>query len=95
MNTIVGCTIVFNFLLLAIMEKIDKALAVVLRKQRERKKISQEDLAFLANVHRTYISQLERGLKSITLKTLIKITDALEIDIIEFIKEVNNELETV
>lgn len=95
MNTIVSCTIVFNLLLLTIMEKIDKALAVVLRKQREHKKISQEDLAFRANVHRTYISQLERGLKSITLKTLVKITDALEIDIIEFIKEVNNELETV
>ncbi|MEK6615021.1 MAG: helix-turn-helix transcriptional regulator [Bacteroidota bacterium] len=74
------------------MEKIDTALANVLRKLREKKDISQEELSFRAELHRTYISQLERGLKSVTVKTLVRITDVLEIDIDDFMKMVKNEL---
>ena len=39
---------------------------------------SQEVLADRAGVHRTYVSQLERGLKSPTLAVLIKLAEALE-----------------
>ena len=38
---------------------------------------SQEVLAERAGVHRTYVSQLERGLKSPTLAVLMKLADAL------------------
>ena len=72
-------------------EQIDKAIAKVLKKLREQKKLSQEQLSFQADLHRTYISQLERGVKSITVKTLLKITTALNIDIVDFIKMVQNE----
>jgi len=58
---------------------IDIAIAKVLKRVREEKGISQERLAFNANLHRTYISQLERGIKSITVKTLFKITKFLNI----------------
>lgn len=75
------------------MEKFDRAIANVLKELRENKKISQEQLSFEANLHRTYISQLERGLKSVTVKTLAKITNVLQIDIDIFIKKVMNELE--
>ena len=40
--------------------------------------ISQEELAFRAEVHRTYISQLERGLKSPTLNMMLKLSRALK-----------------
>jgi len=40
--------------------------------------ISQEELAFRAEVHRTYISQLERGLKSPTLSMILKLSRALK-----------------
>lgn len=73
------------------MEKIDKAIAHVLRELREQQQLSQEQLSFGADLHRTYISQLERGLKSITVKTLLKITDALQIDIDVFMKKVSDE----
>ena len=73
------------------MEKIDQALANVLRELRERNQLSQEQLSFAADLHRTYISQLERGLKSITVKTLFKITNALQIDIDVFMKKVVDE----
>ena len=73
------------------MEKIDQAIANVLREIREKKELSQEQLSFDAELHRTYISQLERGLKSVTVKTLIRITTALEIEIDVFMKKVINE----
>jgi len=74
---------------------IDLAIAKILKKAREKKGISQEQLAFKADLHRTYISQLERGLKSITVKTLFKITESLEVEIDEFIKLVADELENI
>jgi len=40
--------------------------------------ISQEELAFRAEVHRTYISQLERGLKSPTLSVILKLSRAMK-----------------
>ncbi len=39
--------------------------------------LSQEELGFRAEVHRTYISQLERGLKSPTLSVMLKLAHAL------------------
>ena len=39
--------------------------------------ISQEELGFRAGVHRTYISQIERGIKSPTLSVILKLTRAL------------------
>lgn len=39
--------------------------------------ISQEELADLASIHRTYVSQIERGLKSPTIVILAKLAKAL------------------
>jgi transcriptional regulator with XRE-family HTH domain len=41
---------------------------------RKRLGISQEELAFRAAVHGTYISQLERGFKSPTLHVMLKLS---------------------
>jgi transcriptional regulator with XRE-family HTH domain len=73
-------------------EKIDQSIAIVLRELREKKGLSQEQLSFDADLHRTYISQIERGIKSITVKTLFKITKALDIGIDVFMNKVLNEL---
>ena len=51
---------------------------VVLREARTEKGFSQEELADHAGLHRTYISQIERGVKSPSLRSLAQITDALE-----------------
>ncbi len=53
------------------------AVGSILREHRERLGISQEELAERAGVDRTYISILERGLKSPTLETLGKICSVL------------------
>lgn len=53
---------------------------------RKEKNISQEKLAELAGLHRTYIGMIERGEKNITLKNIYKISIALKINIIELFK---------
>lgn len=54
-----------------------KSFAEVLREARQEKGLSQEELADRAGLHRTYISQVERGLKSPSLRSLEQIANAL------------------
>lgn len=56
------------------------------------KGISQEDLAYKANLDRTYITYVENAKKNVTIETLYKITQALEISLSDFfdIEETNN-----
>jgi transcriptional regulator with XRE-family HTH domain len=55
-------------------------------------KLSQEKLAEMANIHRTYISQIERGLKSPTLEVIFAICKALSVKPHDFIKGIEDEL---
>jgi transcriptional regulator with XRE-family HTH domain len=54
-----------------------KAFGQALRARREALDLSQEELAFRSEVHRTYISELERGIKNPSLTTLEKLAVAL------------------
>lgn len=51
------------------------------QKYRKAQKLSQEKLAELAGVHRTYIGMIERAEKNITLCNMEKIADALKVKI--------------
>lgn len=53
----------------------------LIRYYREMKGLSQEDLAFESGLHRTYIGQVERAEKNVTIKSLEKIAQALDLDI--------------
>lgn len=46
---------------------------------RKIQKLSQEELAERADLHRTYIGMIERGEKNVTLLSIIKISRALNI----------------
>lgn len=54
-----------------------RAFGQALRAHREALDLSQEELAFRSEVHRTYISELERGIKNPSLTTLQKLAVAL------------------
>jgi transcriptional regulator with XRE-family HTH domain len=60
----------------------------VLRELRRNRAISQEKLAFNSGYHPTYISQLERGKKSPSLRTIISLADALRSSASEILKRV-------
>jgi transcriptional regulator with XRE-family HTH domain len=53
------------------------------RQLRKNNNLSQEELSFKANLHRTYIGMIERAEKNITLVNIEKIAKALNVDIKE------------
>ncbi|MFA5330559.1 MAG: helix-turn-helix transcriptional regulator [Prolixibacteraceae bacterium] len=57
------------------------------REIRKGKNLSQEDLSFKADLHRTYIGMIERAEKNITLINIEKIALALDVDIKELFNE--------
>ena len=59
------------------MPEINKKVGLNIRKYREKKDWTQEQLAFEANLHRAYIGHIERGEKNIGIKNLEKIAKAL------------------
>lgn len=62
------------------MAKKDHALVRLganLRKAREAKEWSQEELAYQCGVHRTYVGSVERGEYNVTILTLRKFTKSL------------------
>lgn len=51
------------------------------KKYRLQSKLSQEKLGELTGLHRTYISDIERGLRSISLNNIEKLSKALNVEI--------------
>lgn len=49
------------------------------------KGISQEELASIAGVHRTYVGMIERGEKNITLITMKRFSEALGVHVAELV----------
>ncbi len=60
------------------------AFGIVLRKLRKERRLSQEALAFESGMERNYISLLELGRNSASVKMIFKLTRALEIGVAEF-----------
>ncbi|MFY7804637.1 MAG: helix-turn-helix domain-containing protein [Limnoraphis robusta] len=77
------------------MANINEALGQVLVKYRAIAKISQEELADRAGIHRTYVSQIERGLKSPTLSVLFQIATSLNTTASVLIAEVEQTLNDI
>jgi transcriptional regulator with XRE-family HTH domain len=57
-----------------------------IREHRLRLNLSQEDLADVAGLHRTYIGAVERGERNISFINILKIAKAIEIDPGELLK---------
>ena len=60
--------------------KVGKRIKVL----RNKLGISQEELAFRSEIHRTYIASLEVGKRNVSIETLEKVVNALEVSMSEF-----------
>jgi len=57
-----------------------------LRRLRMKKGLSQEKLAELAELHRTYLGGVERGERNPTLLTLVKIAQGLNVPLAQLVE---------
>ena len=64
---------------------LEEIFGAELRILREEKGLSQEHLGFECDLHRTFISQLERGKRVPMLRTLCKLANALGMPLSEMI----------
>lgn len=92
-NTIVCRPRVYKWYVLFTMENINEAIAKTLANLRHLANISQEELAARAGIHRTYVSQIERGLKSPTLQVLIQIANALDTTASSILQDIERALD--
>lgn len=63
-----------------------------LRQIRRLKGLSQEALADLAGLHRTYVGSVERSERNVSIDNMERLAKALEVDICELLREPKDEL---
>lgn len=66
-----------------------------LRRLRKNQSVSQEAFAAKCDLHRTYISDIERGERNVSLENIEKIANVLNMQISELFKEVENENDSI
>jgi transcriptional regulator with XRE-family HTH domain len=71
---------------------VDGAFGLVVQQHRTTLGFSQEELAERSGLHRTYISQIERGLKSPSLRTIASLAKALGVPLTVLIEETSNRM---
>ena len=75
-------------------EDLTRILAANVRGFRHDKKLSQEELADLCGLHRTYVGSVERGERNATLSTLETLAAALDVSVIDLLskRDLNDEV---
>ena len=56
-------------------------------KIRKEKNLTQEDLCGLAQIDRSYLSEIENGKMNVTIKSLVTIANALKTNLIDLISD--------
>lgn len=75
-------------------EPILQQYGTVVREIRRERHISQEELAHLSGLHRTYITDIERGARNVSLRNIIRIAGALNIPLSDFFGRFEAKLRT-
>jgi transcriptional regulator with XRE-family HTH domain len=65
---------------------IQKLFGLKVKEYRIRLNFTQEELAFKAGLHRTYVGMIERGERNISLKNIERLSKALNISIETLLK---------
>jgi transcriptional regulator with XRE-family HTH domain len=73
---------------LSVMQKIERAFGAAVRHRRESLKLSQEDFADQAGIHRTYVSAIELGKVQVSIGIVQKLAAALKIPLSKLWRDV-------
>ena len=68
------------------MDKL-KVFGEKIRKIRIERGLSQEKLAFLSGLHRTYVGAIERGERNVSFKNIEKIAKTLKVNLEELFRD--------
>lgn len=71
---------------------LTSAFGAVVRMFRKRLGLTQEELAWRAGMHRTYLADIERGGRNISLSRIVRLVAALEVSLPRFFLAVQEEL---
>lgn len=75
--------------------KIRVRFGKTLRRLRKNQGVSQEAFAAKCDLHRTYISDIERGERNVSLENIEKIAAVLNVQVSELFREVEKENESI
>ncbi|MDR0829376.1 MAG: helix-turn-helix domain-containing protein [Prevotellaceae bacterium] len=70
--------------------KIQKKFGIIIKTLRNEKGISQETLAFDADIDRTYISDIEKGNRNVSIEIIERLANYFHISVSELLKKVEN-----
>ena len=66
-------------------DEMQDRLPANLRARRKNQGISQEGLADLAGLHRTYVGSIERGERNVSIDNIERLADALRLDVVDLL----------
>lgn len=63
---------------------LKRRFGATVRRYRQRLGLSQEELAWRADMHRTYLADVERGVRNLSLSSITRLVDAINIPLSSF-----------
>ncbi len=72
---------------------IKQRFGLAIKQRRHELGISQEELAYRASLHRTYVSDIERGMRNVSIENIAKLAKALNISISALFANYNVEID--
>jgi transcriptional regulator with XRE-family HTH domain len=69
-------------------ESARQRLAINIRGRRKERGISQEELAAIAGLHRTYVGAIERAERNVSIDNVERLAQALTVDVVDLLAPV-------
>ena len=73
-------------------QALQKALGRAVRKHRHRLGLTQESASERADLHRTYLADVERGARNASIGSIVKVANALRVSVSDLFKAAEAEL---